>query len=190
MESSSENLFLKENLISLLCEGGLLYACKQVGLTRSSFIKIADSLDLYEPKGTTCPKFIGRTCIFPNKAIVIDDILKYYIEENHSFIETREHFSISDHQIKKAIRFFNILKPRKLSNVHNKKTCLKLYGDENFNNIKQAQQTCLEKYGCINPFQVEIFKLKGNQTKQERYNNFKFVNPLKTQQTNLKKIWL
>lgn len=45
-----------------------------------------------------------------------------------------------------------------------KNTSIERHGIDNFNNIKQAQQTCLKKYGKKNPFQVEEFKEKGKQT--------------------------
>ena len=51
-----------------------------------------------------------------------------------------------------------------------KQTKLKRYGDENYNNHEQQEQTCLEKYGYINPFQVPQFKEKAKQTLLNIYN--------------------
>jgi hypothetical protein len=59
----------------------------------------------------------------------------------------------------------------KCSREKAKLTGIEKYGDENYNNIKQAQQTCEEKYGVKNPFQVEEFKEKSKQTCIELYGN-------------------
>lgn len=118
-------------------------------------------------------------------SFTIDEIIEYYIIENHSSIETAEKFNITQGQLSRFLRHYNIKKPKALSYEHNKKTNLKLYGDENYNNLKQAQKTCLEKYGAENPFQVEEFIKKAEQTKLERYNDSHYINKEQAKQTCL-----
>lgn len=85
-------------------------------------------------------------------SINVNDLIKYYIEENHSKKETIQHFKVNDSFISRMIKHYNIKKPRQLSHIHNMKTCLEKYGDENYNNIEQCKKTCMEKYGVDNVF--------------------------------------
>ena len=81
-----------------------------------------------------------------------------------------------------------------------KKTCLEIYGDENYNNRLKAQQTCQDKYGIeyyTNPTQARQTKLerygdenynnrtKSKQTKLERYGDENYCNHDQTKQTCL-----
>lgn len=87
-----------------------------------------------------------------------------------------------------------------------KETCLKIYGDKNYNNIDKAVRTNLEKYGKRNPSQVSKIREKiektnlnkygskyfsnpekGKATKKKRYNNENFNNIEKIKQTCLEK---
>jgi hypothetical protein len=92
----------------------------------------------------------------------------------------------------------------------NKNTCLKKYGDANYNNHEQTKETCLKKYGAKNPMQnneiknkaiktnnikyqgnspsclLEI-KIKQKQVKLEKYGNENFNNRAKAKETNIKK---
>ena len=45
-------------------------------------------------------------------------------------------------------------------NNKGKETCLKLYGDRNYNNKEKAIETNLEKYGVINPIQLPEIRKK------------------------------
>ena len=67
-----------------------------------------------------------------------------------------------------------------------KKTKLKKYGDENYNNQEKSKQTCLEKYGVEFSFQSENNKEKSKKTKLERYGNENFVNTKKIIETRRK----
>ena len=50
-----------------------------------------------------------------------------------------------------------------------KKTKLKKYGNENYNNLDKAKQTNLERYGVENTFQVKEYKEKAKHTCKKRY---------------------
>jgi hypothetical protein len=57
---------------------------------------------------------------------------------------------------------------REISKLKRQETCLKLYGDKNYNNKKQAQQTMLEKYGGTTTLTSNL-KQKVQQTNIKRY---------------------
>ena len=57
---------------------------------------------------------------------------------------------------------------REISKLKRQETCLKLYGDKNYNNKKQAQQTMLEKY-CGTTTLTSNLKQKVQQTNIKRY---------------------
>ena len=99
---------------------------------------------------------------FLDRKINYYDVVKYYIEENHSKVETYTYFNLTRAGLSKFIKHFDIKKPRILSHEHNKKTCLEKYGDPNYNNFEQYKKTCLEKYGVENVFQHQetIDKIK------------------------------
>ena len=103
----------------------------------------------------------------------IDEIVKYYIEENHSKIETNGYFGINGGTLTRIFRHYGIRKPKSLSYEHNKKTNLKRYGDPNYNNPEQYKKTCLEKYGVDNYFK------DGERMKQIYLNKFGVSNPNK-----------
>jgi uncharacterized C2H2 Zn-finger protein len=95
------------------------------------------------------------------------------------------------------------------NNKKGKQTKLEKYGNENYNNHEKYKQTCQEKWGVDNVFQVEEIKEKskqtclknngveyslqsneirgrGKQTKKEKYGNENYNNREKSKQTCLK----
>ena len=133
-------------------------------------------------------KYIGREIYRGNKLILnIDTLINYYITENHSAKETVKYFGITLGNLTVFLNHYNTKKPKSLSRVHNKKTCLEKYGDTNYNNHKQQIETCKQRYGVENTFQVEQFKIKASNTKLERYGNPNFMNIEKSRQTCLEK---
>lgn len=101
-------------------------------------------------------KFIDNFVIKDNIKIDVNDVIEYYITENHSKVETYLHFNISNAFLSRIIKHYNIKKPRQLSNVHNKKTCLQKYGDATYNNKAKYKETCLKKYGVDNIFKDTV----------------------------------
>lgn len=63
---------------------------------------------------------------------------------------------------KKIIETRNTFTTERLVQIENtrKNTCLQRYGNENYNNIEKIKQTCLKKYGVINPSYNEDIKKK------------------------------
>lgn len=81
-----------------------------------------------------------------------EELLTYYVTENHSCDETLLHFNITYTQLNKLLHEYNIVKDRKLIVQTSAKTKEKVYGSANYNNRDKAKETCLEKYGVDNLF--------------------------------------
>lgn len=58
---------------------------------------------------------------------------------------------------------------KEISKLKRQETCLKLYGDKNYNNKEQAQQTMLERYGGCYTLNNPVLKEKVQRTNLERY---------------------
>lgn len=101
---------------------------------------------------------------------VSKELLKrYYIEENHSLVNTYTHFDITEGQCLRLIKHYDLKKPKTLSKVHSAKTKEQRYADANYNNREQASRTCLEKYNVDNPAKVDVFMKNAYQTKVDKY---------------------
>lgn len=104
------------------------------------------------------------------KEINVEELKRYYIEENHSKEETRKHFKVTDWALSKLFKNYNIRKPK--SSVS--KLCLSTkksrYGSENYNNRLKFKETEKERYGGIG-FASDICRSKSNNTTEVRYGN-------------------
>lgn len=140
--------------------------------------------------------------LYDGNYIAIVDLVDYYINQNHSGKETREHFHLNWHP-GNILKKYNIYKPRELYYENKKKTLLKLYGSETYNNMEQNKETCLKKYGVDNifkqvdyitacrkdkmgvdyPIQLESVKEKMKKTCVERYG---VENPMQSEQVKEK----
>ena len=132
--------------------------------------------------------YSGRDFYLHDVKYNIDEIVKYYIEENHSKIETVAHFGINGSTLTRVFKHYGIKKPKLLSYEHNKRTNLERYGNPNYNNPEQYKKTCLEKYGVDNYFK------DTERMKQVYLNKFGVSNPnklssviAKREQTNLER---
>lgn len=84
--------------------------------------------------------------------IAREDIVDYYITQNHSWKETLLYFHTSSCTLTRMMKEYNIRKPKELHTQNIKKTKSMKYGDSNYNNRDQAKQTNLELYGVDNQF--------------------------------------
>lgn len=99
-----------------------------------------------------------RVVTYDGKVILISEFIDYYITQNHSAVETQEHFSIK-YPPYVILKHYNIRKPKQLSYQHNKKTLKLRYGRDNYNNPEKYRKTMKERYGIENIFQdVEYIK--------------------------------
>lgn len=94
----------------------------------------------------------GRDFSLHDVAYNIDEIIQYYITENHSKVETSAYFGINEATLTRIFHHYGVKKPKLLSYEHNRKTNLLKYGDPNYNNPEKYKQTNLEKYGVENIF--------------------------------------
>lgn len=137
--------------------------------------------------GTTTV-YNGRDFSLHDVSYNIDEIIQYYIIENHSKVETSAHFGINEATLTRIFHYYGVKKPKLLSYEHNRKTNLLKYGDPNYNNPEKYKQTNLEKYGVDNIF-------KDVQKVREAYlAKFRVSNPnklewviKKREQTNLQR---
>lgn len=100
-----------------------------------------------------CIIYDGKEFYYHSKKYNIDEIIKFYIVDTHSKVETIKHFNISDSTLVRIFKHYQIKKSRLLSHEHNKKTCQRRYGNENYNNLDKQRQTLQLKYGVNNYFQ-------------------------------------
>ena len=100
--------------------------------------------------------------VFVDKRVVfIDDIIKYYVRDNHSKVESYNHFNLTCSEFSAIVKHYNIIKPKELSYEINKKTLSERYGSETYNNQEKMKQTCLERYGVDNVFKNPNFVVNG-----------------------------
>ena len=109
------------------------------------------------------------------KEISKEEIIKYYIEENHTWLKALEHFNISNTMFARVCRYFEIKKPKDLCTEQVKKSKLERYGDANYNNRDKSKQTCLEKYGVDNVLQQEDIKKQSIETKIKKYGSINHI---------------
>lgn len=122
-------------------------------------------------------RFEGRDFYYHDKKYNIDEIVDYYITQNHSKKETDSHFGIGGCTLTRVFKHYGIRKSRLLSHVHNFKTNMERYGDPNYNNMEQMKKTCLEKYGVDNYFK------NTDAIKQANLRKYGVDNPNKLRQT-------
>lgn len=80
-----------------------------------------------------------------------EQLVQYYIQENHSVQETVKLLNITEKELYDLIRIYDCKKPKTLSSDISKNTKLNKYGSKGFNNREQATKTCLDRYGVDNP---------------------------------------
>lgn len=88
----------------------------------------------------------------------VDELRIYYLQENHSFKETAEHFNCIGSQLRLLLTKEGIVKDRKQVAKLAKRSCIEKYGVDNINLIpgvkEKRYQTNREKYGVDNIFQL------------------------------------
>lgn len=84
--------------------------------------------------------------------IAKEDIVDYYITQNHSWKDALLYFHTSSATLTRLMNEYDIKKPKELRVANIKSTKSSRYGDPNYNNRDQARQTNLELYGVDNQF--------------------------------------
>lgn len=136
-----------------------------------------------------------------------EDLERYYVEENHSKLETQTHFNLTEYGLSVLFKQYGIRKSKKKVISLRKETSLERYGDENYNGREkfkrtyesryggigfaseiirtQAENTTKERYGDEDIRKTEYFKQKISKTKEERYGDPKYNNLEKRRETCL-----
>ena len=94
-----------------------------------------------------------------------EELVSYYITENHRYEETIHHFGITEDEFWWLLNYYDCKKPKSKSNELSKHTCVEKYGDANYNNRIQAANTCMTKYGVDNVAKLPDMCDKGYATK-------------------------
>jgi len=103
---------------------------------------------LEEPKCLTCGK----------------NLFDKYISENKFYNPFKEEIKFCSYKCSSNNKELNQIRGKKVSekakiiSEKRKQTCLKKYGNENYNNRKKAQETCLKKYGFENHMKNDKYK--------------------------------
>lgn len=109
-----------------------------------------------------------------------EELIDLYINKNFSMQELMDFYKLSFSSIQRALRYNNITKPLELIAKNAEKTCLKKYGVKNPSCMKEVKdkkkQTFNKHYGCDHYFQTQEFKEQADKTKEDRYNNKNFNN--------------
>lgn len=114
------------------------------------------------------------------KKINRDELIQYYITENHSNEETAQYFGMHERTLRRRLREFNIRKSVELQVECSKTHQIEKYGDlftqsqYYHQNVKdkmldKVYQTCEKKYGCKHVSQLESVKEKMAQTCINKY---------------------
>ena len=107
------------------------------------------------------------------KDIEYKDLYNYYINQNHSRIETAEHFGLSVNTLRHVLERYGIKKDRKLVQELMKDTNIKRYGVDNPAKLdatkEKTSKTNKERYGVSCVFNNNEIREKIEQTNLERY---------------------
>lgn len=115
-----------------------------------------------------------------------EDLIEFYIIQNHSYQETAKHFNITETQFFQLIDYYDCRKPKKVSTKISAETKQEKYGSATYNNREQAIKTCYEKYGVSNPAQVSMFISNAYNTKVERYGESNSNNWVRNHETRIR----
>ena len=99
---------------------------------------------------------------------LIDKIREYYLEQNHTQVETLKYFDISKYKLTKIIKENNLYK----SSESKKQKCkqgAKRTKEEQERINEKRKQTCLERYGVEYSWQAKEVKDKIGDTLERRY---------------------
>lgn len=100
-----------------------------------------------------------------------------YLNSFMTIPQFEEKFSINYKSISYVMKVFNLKKDKSIYNPSKnpdvvakiKQTKFERYGDENYNNSKKNEETCLKKYGVAHVKQLEEIKKKGQNTFNRNY---------------------
>lgn len=97
-----------------------------------------------------------------------EDIYSWYIEEDNSYVDAPAHFKITQWMFDKLCRDYGIKKDRKKTKIKSIQTCTQIYGPDNVNNWRKAQETRIINSGSLEASYSQAFK-KIKQTNLEKY---------------------
>lgn len=113
------------------------------------------------------------------KEITKEEIINYYIVENHSRKETADYFNIKENSLRLLLKKYQIVKDKQKIVENSKKTFLKHYGVESYFKTQECEtfltESCQKKYGVNRYSQAQEIKDKTKQTCQKKYGQDYYV---------------
>ena len=97
-----------------------------------------------------------------------EELYDYYITQNHSRLETAEHFNIDERKLKDILSKNNIKKPRELFYKNALNSIRNRSIDDRKKSHNKMKETCLKRYGVDNPAKAQIVKDKYYKTISSR----------------------
>ena len=114
-----------------------------------------------------------------------DELIEFYITQNHSYQDTAKHFNITENQLFQLIDYYSCRKPKTVSTKISAETKQEKYGSSTYNNREQASKTCLQKYNVDNPAKVDVFMKNAYQTKVDKHGITNSNNWIKGHETRI-----
>lgn len=126
--------------------------------------------------------FNSDSFLYKNVYFSVEHVKHLYIDKNIQKTELSKILNIPIHILNRIFQFYNLWKPKCLSNknvVKNtdyilsvekcKATKMERYNNENYNNRDKYKRTCIERYGQDNVFKTDDFKQHNIKVNQEKY---------------------
>lgn len=104
-----------------------------------------------------------------------EEISRYYIDENHSLVDTSEHFSITIDSLKSYLKEHGIKKDRKKAAVLAKDSFKRKYGVDSYfktNECKEKLKELAERNGVDSYQKSDEFKRKMKESLEKKYGCF------------------
>lgn len=99
----------------------------------------------------------------------VEEIVDYYIKQNHSKKECWKYFDTSERVFRRFLKQYHVKKSSEDIVKLTKRVNFERYGDPNYNNMSKIKETCLQKYGTESPLQNKDIWCKTYSKMVERY---------------------
>lgn len=116
-------------------------AIKRMGLSRDRHAVMSKSQRMASDGKTKFDRFLSEH--------TKDEIVKWYVEEDHDYSEAPSHFGITRSMFDQACRHFGIKKDKSKTRMKGLETCRRKYGKDNAVNQVKARETLISKYGSL-----------------------------------------
>lgn len=135
-------------------------AIKRMGLSRDRHAVMSKSQRMASDGKTKFDRFLSEH--------TKDEIIKWYVEEDHDYSEAPSHFGITRSMFDQVCRYFGIKKDKSKTRMKGLETCRRKYGSDNAVNQVKARETLISKYGSLENY-YEARKKKTEESNLAKY---------------------